>query len=201
MSSAPLPKAAKPVWAKQLARLHCLVVNVNLHILFDKLDGHLFAKPYLEPGKQYVVDDEHGERGSHGDAFCDCLLLLDLVGQPGDVDVGLAGYRLDTGPQEVREGLEGGSVDTRVALPAGGHDTLEGEEPEVEHPRRLVDVVEIAEGPEVGLNLKQGNSAVIEDVKQTLMHSLNGHRLREDLKVAYNISAPVPSLLHQCSQA
>ncbi len=110
-----------------------------------------------------MVDDEHGERRSHGDAFGNRLLLLDLVGQPGDVDVGLAGYRLDTGPQEVGESLEGGSVDARVALPAGRHDALKGEEPEVEHTRGLVDVVEVAEGPEVGLNLKPGKSAVTKD--------------------------------------
>ncbi len=38
MSCTPLPKAAKPVWAKQLTRLPCLVVNVKF-----QLGGNLFV--------------------------------------------------------------------------------------------------------------------------------------------------------------
>ncbi len=39
MSSAPLPKAAKPDWANQLARLPCLVVYVKIQFepFFDKV--------------------------------------------------------------------------------------------------------------------------------------------------------------------
>ncbi len=34
MSYIPLPKAAKPIWAKQLTRLHCLVVYVKFQFAF-----------------------------------------------------------------------------------------------------------------------------------------------------------------------
>ncbi len=34
MSCTPLPKAAKPVWAKQLTRLPCLVVNVKFQFVY-----------------------------------------------------------------------------------------------------------------------------------------------------------------------
>ncbi len=34
MSCTPLPKAAKPVWAKQLTRLPCLVVYVKFQFVY-----------------------------------------------------------------------------------------------------------------------------------------------------------------------
>ncbi len=34
MSCTPLPKAAKPVWAKQLTRLPCLVVYVKFQLVY-----------------------------------------------------------------------------------------------------------------------------------------------------------------------
>ncbi len=34
MSCTPLPKAAKPVWANQLTRLPCLVVNVTFQFVY-----------------------------------------------------------------------------------------------------------------------------------------------------------------------
>ncbi len=36
MSYTPLPKAAKPVWAKQLTRLPCLVVDVKFQFVYTK---------------------------------------------------------------------------------------------------------------------------------------------------------------------
>ncbi len=36
MSCTPLPKAAKPVWAKQLTRLPCLVVYVKFQFVFSR---------------------------------------------------------------------------------------------------------------------------------------------------------------------
>ncbi len=38
MSCTPLPKAAKPVWAKQLTRLPCLVVNVKFQFVYTLLN-------------------------------------------------------------------------------------------------------------------------------------------------------------------
>ncbi len=49
MSCTPLPKAAKPVWAKQLTRLPCLVVYVKSQFVYIRTLKKGFKKRYLWP--------------------------------------------------------------------------------------------------------------------------------------------------------
>ncbi len=65
MSCIPLPKAAKPVWAYQLTRLPCVMVNVKLHLLhtlkFSQIRQRklFFVVPlsFLANGSQCFITD------------------------------------------------------------------------------------------------------------------------------------------------
>ncbi len=54
MSCTPLPKAAKPVWAKQLTRLPCLVVYAKFNLYITALDEQVLRVKIRETHYKYV---------------------------------------------------------------------------------------------------------------------------------------------------
>ncbi len=51
MSCTPLPKAAKPVWAKQLTRLRCLVAYVKFQFVYTYKISRLLKRALITLGK------------------------------------------------------------------------------------------------------------------------------------------------------
>ncbi len=72
MSCTPLPKAAKPVWAKQLTRLPCLVVCVKFQFVYTTKS---------KMGSQLLLDSTYSQvqlgRGSQK-AFNECLCVSNI---------------------------------------------------------------------------------------------------------------------------
>ncbi len=53
MCCTPLPKAAKPVWAKQLTRLPCLVVYIKFQFVYST-ESEMGSQLLLSPTSSHV---------------------------------------------------------------------------------------------------------------------------------------------------